>query len=77
VGPGNGTYTLASARQAGPDGKLVAIDIEPRMIERVSRRIAVKEIRNIEASVADVYDLPFMKQSFDLVYMIAVINEIP
>jgi ubiquinone/menaquinone biosynthesis C-methylase UbiE len=32
---------------------------------------------NIDARVADVYDLPFENSSFDLIYMIAVINEIP
>jgi ubiquinone/menaquinone biosynthesis C-methylase UbiE len=77
VGPGNGTYTLASARQVGPDGEVVAIDIEPKMIERVQRRIEAEGITNIKARVADVYELPFDDNSFDLVYMITVINEIP
>jgi ubiquinone/menaquinone biosynthesis C-methylase UbiE len=76
VGPGNGTYTLAAAQQIGPEGKLVTIDIEPKMIERVNQRIA-SEVINIEARVADIYGLPFDDQSFDLNYMIAVINEIP
>jgi hypothetical protein len=29
VGPGNGTYTLATARRVGDRGKVVTIDIEP------------------------------------------------
>jgi len=77
VGPGNGTYTLGTACQIGPEGKLVTIDIEPKMIERVNQRISAKGITNIEARVANVYDLPFDDQSFDLIYMITVINEIP
>lgn len=77
VGPGNGTYTLASARRIGSNGKLVTIDIEPRMIERVNHKIEAEGINNIETRVANVYDLPFDDQSFDLIYMIAVINEIP
>ena len=47
------------------------------MIERVQRKIEVEGITNIETRVADVYDLPFDDHSFDLIYMIAVINEIP
>lgn len=77
VGPGNGTYTLAAARQIGPEGKLITIDIEPKMIERVNQKIATEKITNIQARVANVYELPFDDQSFDLIYMIAVINEIP
>ncbi len=77
VGPGNGTYTVATARRIGKSGKVVTVDIEPRMIERVKRRARAEGIDNIEARVADVYDLPFENGSFDLVYMIAVIGEIP
>ena len=77
VGPGNGTYTIATARRVGDNGKVLAIDIEPKMIERVKRRSQVEEIRNIEARVADVYELPFEDGFFDVIYMIAVIGEIP
>jgi ubiquinone/menaquinone biosynthesis C-methylase UbiE len=77
VGPGNGRYTVAAARQVGPEGGIVTIDIEPRMIERVQRRAAEAGLENIDARVADVYQLPFEAASFDLSYMITVINEIP
>lgn len=77
VGPGNGTYTVATARRVGNRGKVVTIDIEPKMIERVTRRAQAEGIDNIEAKVADVYDLPFEDGFFDAIYMIAVIGEIP
>ena len=77
VGPGNGTYTVATARRVGDKGRVVTIDIEPKMIERVTRRAQSEGIDNIEAKVADVYDLPFEDGLFDAIYMIAVIGEIP
>jgi ubiquinone/menaquinone biosynthesis C-methylase UbiE len=77
IGPGNGTYTIAAAQRVGPDGKLFAIDIEPRMIERVRQNAAAAGIENIEARVADVYDMPFDDETFDVITMIAVIGEIP
>jgi ubiquinone/menaquinone biosynthesis C-methylase UbiE len=77
VGPGNGTYTLGASRRIGPEGKLITVDIESKMIERVNKRIDSEGVTNIDARVADVYDLPFEDASFDLVYMITVINEIP
>ena len=77
VGPGNGTYTIAAARKVSDSGKLITIDIEPKMIQRVQKRVQKEGITNIEARVANVFDLPFEDNSFDLVYMIAVIGEIP
>jgi ubiquinone/menaquinone biosynthesis C-methylase UbiE len=77
VGPGSGTYTLGAAQRVGEQGRLVTVDIEPKMIERVARRAEAEGIENIEARVANVYDLPFEDGTFDVVYMIAVIGEIP
>jgi ubiquinone/menaquinone biosynthesis C-methylase UbiE len=77
VGPGNGTYTIATARALGDSGQLITIDIEPRMIERVKGRIKEEGIANLEARVADVFGLPFEDGYFDLIYMITVIGEIP
>lgn len=77
VGPGNGTYTVATARRVGDGGQVITVDIEPKMIERVKQKARVEGITNIEARVADVYELPFEDGFFDVVYMIAVIGEIP
>jgi ubiquinone/menaquinone biosynthesis C-methylase UbiE len=77
VGPGNGRYTVETARVVGPSGKVIAVDIEPKMIERVSRRAQEEGVTNLEAKTASVYDLPFPDATFDAVSMIAVISEIP
>jgi len=77
VGPGSGTYTIAAARRVGDKGKVVAVDIEPKNIERVQRRARAEGITNLEARVADVYDLPFPDGTFDAAYLLAVIGEIP
>jgi ubiquinone/menaquinone biosynthesis C-methylase UbiE len=77
VGPGSGTYTVGAARRVGPQGRLVTVDVEPKMIERVRRRADAEGVENVEARVANVYDLPFEDGTFDVVYMIAVIGEIP
>lgn len=77
IGPGSGTYTMGAARRVGPAGRVVAIDIEPRMVDRVARRAAAEGVTNVEARVADVFALPFADGSFDAAFMIAVIGEIP
>jgi len=77
VGPGNGRYTVEAVKVVGPEGKVTTIDIEKKMIERVINRLKQENIHNVVAEVADVYKLPYQDDSFDIIYMIAVINEIP
>jgi len=77
VGPGNGRYTIAAARRVGETGKVVAVDIEPKIIARLRRRIEAEGIRNLEARLEDVYELSFEDQTFDRITMITVIGEIP
>jgi ubiquinone/menaquinone biosynthesis C-methylase UbiE len=77
VGPGHGTYSLAVARRLGDAGKLVAVDIQPQIIDRFKRRVEREGVKNIEARTADVLALPFPDGSFDLVYLMMVLGEIP
>jgi ubiquinone/menaquinone biosynthesis C-methylase UbiE len=77
VGPGNGRYSIESAHRVGAKGKLISIDIEPKMIERVRQRAKDEGVNQLEAKVANVYDLLFEDGMFDVVYMITVIGEIP
>lgn len=77
VGPGNGRYTAAMARAVGRHGKVVAIDIEPRMIARLQARLDVEGLTNVHARVANVYKLHDGDDSYDAAYLITVIGEIP
>ena len=77
VGPGNGRYTVAAAKVVGSHGHVHAIDLEPRMIDRVHQRAGREGVTNIEGRVADVYALPYPDDFFDVVYLIAVTGEIP
>lgn len=77
VGPGNGTYTLAVARHLGADGRVTAIDIQPRIVERLRARAAAEGAANVEVQVADVANLPFEDGAFDAVYMLSVVGELP
>ncbi len=46
VGPGNGTYTLATGLAVGEAGRVAAIDIEPRIIERLWQRVELEGAGN-------------------------------
>lgn len=77
VGPGSGRYTLAAARWVGPQGQVMAVDIAPRIIARLQDRIRAEGATNVEARLANVYDLPFDEATFDAVTLMSVIGEIP
>ncbi len=38
LGPGMGFFTLELARRVGPQGRVIAVDVQPKMIEGLVRR---------------------------------------
>lgn len=77
IGPGNGTYSVAAARGLLPGGRLVSVDIEPKMLARLQRKAQAAGLTNVEMRLADVCHLPYEDGSFDAIFMIAVIGELP
>lgn len=54
LGPGMATFTLDLARFAGPDGRVVAADVQPRMLEQVAKRAAkARLLGRIETRLVD------------------------
>jgi SAM-dependent methyltransferase len=77
VGPGSGFFTFELAKYAGPSGHVYAVDIEPKMITLLGKRIKREKIENITAKAASAYETPLPKNSVDLVFMGGVLGEIP
>ena len=80
LGCGSGAFTTFVARVVGEQGKVYAVDIQPAMLRQLERKLAKPEnqdIINIELRQAGAYDLPFEDGTIDLVYMVAVFQEIP
>jgi len=80
LGCGSGAFTPFVARVVEEQGKVYAVDIQPAMLKQLERKLARPEnqdIKNIEMKQASAYDLPFEGGTVDLVYMVAVLQEIP
>jgi ubiquinone/menaquinone biosynthesis C-methylase UbiE len=77
LGPGPGAFTVDAARRLGPDGCLIAVDIQPRMIAMVEQRAREHGLDNVEAHVASAYDLPLNSASVDRAFLVTVLPEIP
>ncbi|NCF67683.1 MAG: methyltransferase domain-containing protein [Chloroflexi bacterium] len=77
LGPGPGAFTIAAAKQTGPDGRLFAVDIQAQMIAQVQQRVQEAGLSNVETHVASADDLPIPDNSIDRAFLISVLPEIP
>ncbi len=77
LGPGPGTFTVEAARQLGPAGRLVAVDIQPKMIARVEQKVREAGLTNVETHVASAYELPVPDATVDRAFLVTVLAEIP
>lgn len=76
LGPGPGAFTLDASRRVGPDGQLIAVDIQPGMIARVRQKLQEAHVNNTETYIADAYHLPLDDESIDRAFLVTVLPEI-
>jgi ubiquinone/menaquinone biosynthesis C-methylase UbiE len=77
LGPGPGVFTVEAAQRVGEAGYLIAVDIQPEMINRVEKRVRQAGLRNVEMRVASAYELPITSESVDRAFLVTVLPEIP
>lgn len=77
LGPGPGMFTVDAAQRVGPEGRLIAVDIQPKMIARVEQRVREAGLTNVETHVADACHLPLDDASVDRAFLVTVLPEIP
>jgi ubiquinone/menaquinone biosynthesis C-methylase UbiE len=77
VGPGTGYYALPVARWLDPGGRLDVLDIQQEMLDHTLRRATEEGISNIVGERADAREMPYADSTFDAVYLVTVLGEIP
>jgi ubiquinone/menaquinone biosynthesis C-methylase UbiE len=77
LGPGPGAFTVDAARRAGPQGRIIAVDIQPEMIAWVEERVREAGLSNVETHVAGAYELPLENETIDRAFLVTVLPEIP
>ncbi len=77
LGSGPGAFTVEAARRTEPGGTLVAVDIQPKMIAAVERKVREAGLTNVETHVAGAYELPLDDESIDRAFLVTVLPEIP
>jgi len=76
-GPGPGAFTVEAAHRVGPQGRLIAVDIQPKMIAQVEKRVQEAGLTNVETYVASACTLPLDNASVDRAFLVTVLPEIP
>jgi ubiquinone/menaquinone biosynthesis C-methylase UbiE len=77
IGPGPGRLLIPAAQRVLPGGAAVGIDIQPRMIERLTARAKQAGVTNLTAVLGDAARPHAPEGSFDLVFLCTALGEIP
>ncbi len=79
-GPGMGFFTLALARLVGVSGRVIAVDLQPKMIQGLKRRAAkAKLLDRVDARVpsVDTMGLEDLAGKVDFTLAFAMVHEFP
>jgi ubiquinone/menaquinone biosynthesis C-methylase UbiE len=74
IGAGTGYISQLLARQV-PDGKVLAVDVQPEMIELLQQRIAKSKITNIQTQLGTEQSPELPAESIDLAIMVDAYHE--
>jgi SAM-dependent methyltransferase len=77
LGSGAGIDCFLAAREVGPSGHVIGVDMTPSMIERARANAARDHIDNVEFRLGEIEHLPVADASVDLVISNCVVNLSP
>jgi len=75
IGAGSGYFSFKMARLVGPKGKVMAVDIQPEMLDIIRSKSDAFRIRNVVPVLGRVDDPKLEPESVDLILMVDVYHE--
>lgn len=75
LGCGSGYYTLELARRVGPQGKVLAVDIQPEMLSLLDQGAKQSGLKNIELILNTPIDPKLPDEAVDLILLVDVYHE--
>lgn len=75
VGAGDGFFTGRLARAVGAEGRVLAVDVEPKMIERLKQLVAKEQFANVDVIRAESADPRLPAASLDAVLIVNAYHE--
>ena len=77
LGSGAGYDAFLAAKNIGPTGKVIGVDMTPEMIQRANENMNKLKIANVEFRLGEIEELPVSDDSVDVVLSNCVINLSP
>jgi ubiquinone/menaquinone biosynthesis C-methylase UbiE len=77
AGCGPGRLTVPIAKRVGDAGRVVALDRQPRMLQRLQRRITDHDLTNVETVFGKLGEGLLPPAAFDVAVLVTVLGEIP
>ena len=77
AGCGPGRLTVPLAQRVGPDGRVVALDIQPGMLARARQKTEAAHLGNVDFVAAALGDGKLPACHFDRAVLVTVLGEIP
>ena len=77
LGSGAGVDVFLAARQVGPQGRVIGVDMTPEMIARARENQARWDYENVEFRLGEIENLPVEDGIVDVVLSNCVINLVP
>ena len=77
AGCGPGRLTVPAARQVGPDGSIVAADIQPGMLRRAKDKTDAAGLTNVRFIQTALGEGKLERNKFDRALLVTVLGEIP
>ena len=77
LGSGAGFDCFLAARQVGPSGQVIGIDMTPEMLAKARRNAQTMELANVEFRLGEIEHLPVADDSVDVIISNCVINLSP
>jgi FkbM family methyltransferase len=75
IGAGSGYHSFRLAPVVGKKGKILAVDIQPEMIEIIQKRMKKKQVANIETVLSKEDDPKLQANTVDMILMVDVYHE--
>jgi ubiquinone/menaquinone biosynthesis C-methylase UbiE len=77
LGSGGGFDCFLAARQVGPSGRVIGVDMTPDMVTRARLNASKTELANVEFRLGEIEHLPVADQTADVILSNCVINLSP
>ncbi len=77
LGSGGGFDCFLAAKQVGPEGRVIGVDMTPEMISRARENARRVEARNVEFRLGEIEHLPVADESVDVILSNCVVNLSP